>query len=311
MNYKLSTILDAGINNIKLIRDGEFNSFSLINGKLKKDNKLVVYINSDEYLSLLEKNDGINCVICSENIFDKLKNINILSKLGIVVTDNPRYSFFLFHNYLNRNTDFYKINIGKNIDVTAQIHSTCIIPDKNIIIGKNVVIRPYVVLYENTIIGDNVVIGDGSVIGYPAFYYFDNGEEKTAVDSTGGVILRNNSEIHSHVVICRGTLGGMTEVGKNSKIDGHVFIAHDVKIKENCLIPAGSTFAGSVTIEDNCFIGIGSNFVPQVCVGKNSKVSAGATIVKNVKENTHVSGNFAVDHVKYVNFIRKINKDKI
>lgn len=311
MDIKLSKILEIEIKNTELKRDGEFNSFALTNGKLKKSNKLIVYVNSGEYITQLAENDEIKCVICTKDVYEKINKIDILSKLGIVISDNPRTSFFLFHNYLNKYTDFYKNDIKNKIDSTAEIHSTCIIPEKNIIIGKNVILRPYVVLYENTIIEDDVFIGDSTVIGNPAFYYFDINGIKTAVDSTGAVILKKNVEIHSHVVICRGTLGGVTEVGSNTKIDSHVFIGHDVTIKENCLIPAGSTFAGGVTVGENCFVGIGSKITPLVNIGKNVMISAGSTVVKNVKDNSHVSGNFAIDHEKYVKFLWKISKGKI
>jgi UDP-3-O-[3-hydroxymyristoyl] glucosamine N-acyltransferase len=306
-------ILETGIKNVELINDGEFNSFALTNGKLKKDCKLIVYISSDEYISHIAKNVEIKCVLCTKDIYEKLKirNIDILSKLGIVITDNPRTSFFLFHNYLNRHTDFYKNDFENKIDDTAQIHSTCVLPEKNIVIGKNVILHPNVVLYENVWIGDNVTIGDGSVIGSPAFYYFDIDGKKAPVDSTGGVKIKENVEIHSHVVICRGTLGGMTEICCNTKIDSHVFLGHDVTINKNCLIPAGSIFAGGVTLNENCFVGIGSKIAPLITIGKNVMISAGSTVVKNVKDNNHVSGNFAIEHVKHVNFIRKISKDKI
>lgn len=144
-----------------------------------------------------------------------------------------------------------------------------------------------------------------------AFYYFDFDGHRIAVDSVGGVVLKEYVEIHSQVVVCRGTLGGITEIDKNTKIDGHVFIGHDVRIKENCLVAAGSQFAGSVTVNKNCFIGIGSRIAPQITIGSNSKLSAGSVVVKNVKENSHISGNFALDHVKYVNFIRKVSMGKI
>jgi len=225
-----------------------------------------------------------------------------------VITDNPKTTFFLFHNYLNRNTNFYKNDFEKRIDSTAKIHGTCIIPDKNIILGKNVILGPYVVLHENTIIEDNVFISDGSVISNPAFYYYEDNGIRNLVDSVGSVVIREYVEIHSHVVICKGVLGGMTEIGKNTKIDGHVFIGHDVQIKENCLIPAGSKFAGSVVVDKDCFIGIGTVVSPQVNIKKGSRTSAGAVVVKNVKENSHVSGNFAIEHEKFVNYIRKIDR---
>jgi len=308
IDVKLSKILEAGIENVELVRDSEFNSFALTNGKLKRDNKLIVYIISDEYISHITNNNEIKCILCTREIYEKIKQIDTISNLGVVVVDNPRTCFFQFHNYLNKHTDFYKNDFENIIDDTAQIHSTCVLPNKNIFIGKNVVLCPNVVLYENVWIDDNVTIGDGSVIGSPAFYYFDINENRILVDSTGGVKIKNNAEIHSHVVICRGTLGGMTEIGCNTKIDSHVFLGHDVKIKEKCLLPAGSILAGGVTLNENCFVGIGSKITPLITIGKNVMISAGSIITKDIKDNNHVLGNLAIDHANWVNLMN--SKDK-
>jgi len=311
MNMKLSMILEAGIKNLELVKDGEFNSFALTNGKLKKGDMLIVYISSDEYISHISKNTEIKCILCTRDIYEKIRfeNADFILKLGIVITDNPRTTFFLFHNFLNKNTDFYKNDFESKIDETAQIHSTCILPKKNIVIGKNVILRPNVVLYENVWIDDNVTIGDASVIGSPAFYYFDFEGKKILVDSTGGVKIKSNVEMHSHVVVCRGTLGGMTEIECNTKIDSHVFLGHDVAIKESCLLPAGSILAGGVTLNENCFVGIGSRITPLITVGKNVMISAGAIVVKDVKDNSHVLGNVAIDNANYAKLMS--SKDKI
>ena len=310
MILKLSMILNLNIKTIELVRDGEFNSFALANGKLKKDTKLLIYINTLDYISFIGKNDEITCIICTKEIFEILNNKkhDIISKIGIVISDNPKTTFFLFHNYLNRNTNFYNNDFEKKIDSSAKIHSTCIIPDKNIIIGKNVILSPYVVLHENTIIEDNVFISDSSIISHPAFYYYENDGIRNLVDSAGSVLIKEYAEIHSHVIICKGVLGGITEIGNNTKIDGHVFIGHDVQIKENCLIPSGSKFGGSVILDKDCYIGTGTIITPQIHIKKSSKTSAGAVVVKNVSESSHVSGNFAIEHEKYVKFIRKIDK---
>ncbi len=307
MIINLSKILEVLGNEVRLIKDGKFNSFSLLNGKLKRNNMLLTYIESEKYIPELIKNKEITCVICKDEILNQVREV---FNGGIVSSKNPRTDFFMFHNYLNRNTEFYKNHYDTYIDSSAYIDNSVKIPKKNVIIGKNTKIMSNVVIHENTTIGDNVIIREGSVIGSPAFYYFDYNGNNESVDSVGGVIIKNNVEIHSNTVICKGTLGGNTEIGEYSKISSNITIAHDVKIKENCMITAGTVLAGAVIVNKGTFIGVGARIVPMVTVGENCKISAGSVVTKNVEDNTQVSGNFAIPHNKFIKFIKKISEEK-
>lgn len=304
MNINLSIIIGALGNKIELIKDGIFNSLSLTNGALKKDNLLLTYIESEKYINDIINNREIACIICKDEILEQVKGV---FDGGIVASKNPREDFFMFHNYLNRNSDFYKNEYNTVIEENAHIDLTAKISSKNVKIGKNTKIMANVVIYENTIIGDNVIIREGSVLGSPAFYYFSYNGNNETVDSVGGVKLQDNVEIYPNTVICKGTLGGDTEIGKHTKLDSNVFIAHDVKIMENCLITAGSVLAGVVTVKNNCFIGVGANIVPLVTIGENCKISAGAVVTRNVPDNSQVSGNFAISHTKFIEHIKSIS----
>ncbi len=307
MIIKLSKILETLGDEVKLIKDGEFNSFSLLNGKLKRNNMLLVYIESEEYIPELIENKEITCVICRDEILNEVKKV---FTGGIVVSKKPRADFFMFHNYLNRNTEFYKNHYDTHIDSSAYIDGSVKIPKRNVVIGKNTKIMANVIIHENTTIGDNVIIREGSVIGSPAFYYFDCNGNNEAVDSVGGVIIENNVELHPNIVVCKGVLGGNTEIGKYTKIDSNCYIAHDVKIGENCIITNNVILAGAVVINKNVFIGVGANIVPLITVGENCKISAGSVVTKDVEDNSQVSGNFAVPHHKFIKFIKKISEEK-
>jgi UDP-3-O-[3-hydroxymyristoyl] glucosamine N-acyltransferase len=308
MIVNLSKILELLGNEVKLIKDGKFNSFSLLNGTLKRNNMLLVYIESEEYIPELVANKEITCVICKNEILNQIRR---MFDGGIVASQKPRTDFFMFHNYLNRNTKFYKNHYDTRIESSAYIDSSVKIPKKNVIVGKNTKIMAGVAIYENTIIGNNVIIREGSVIGSPAFYYFDYNGNNEAVDSVGGVVIKDNVEIHSNTVVCKGTLGGNTEIWQYSKISSNITVAHDVKIKENCILTTGVKLAGAVVINKGTFIGVGATIVPMIIVGENCKISAGAVVTKNVDDSTQVSGNFAVPHHKYISFIKKVNGEEI
>jgi len=116
-------------------------------------------------------------------------------------------------------------------------------------IGERSVIFHNVTLYPRTVIGDRVRIHAGTVVGSDGFgYVFDEGEHRK-VPQIGNVIIHDDVEIGANVTIDRGALGP-TVIGKGTKIDNLVQIAHNVVTGEHCLIVAQAGIAGSTKLGD-------------------------------------------------------------
>jgi UDP-3-O-[3-hydroxymyristoyl] glucosamine N-acyltransferase len=109
------------------------------------------------------------------------------------------------------------------------------------------------------------------------------------------VIIEDNVEIGAFTVIDRGSWRD-TVVGRGTKIDSHVKIAHNVQIGENCLIVAGAVIGGSVTMGSGCFIGINAAIKQRVVIGDNAVVGMGSVVTKDVHANTTVIGNPAHEY---------------
>ena len=114
-------------------------------------------------------------------------------------------------------------------------------------LGEDVNLFPNVTLYPRTEIGNRVRIHAGTVIGSDGFgYVLDNGIHRK-VPQIGNVIIRDDVEIGANVTIDRGALGP-TIIGKGTKIDNLVQIAHNVTIGEHCIIVAQVGIAGSTKL---------------------------------------------------------------
>ncbi|MEJ7617487.1 MAG: hypothetical protein WKF30_11120 [Pyrinomonadaceae bacterium] len=74
-----------------------------------------------------------------------------------------------------------------------------------------------------------------------------------------------------HTCIDRGALG-QTRIGRGTKIDNLVQIAHNVEIGERVVIAAQTGISGSTVIEDDAVIG------GQVGMGDHARVESGAII---------------------------------
>jgi UDP-3-O-[3-hydroxymyristoyl] glucosamine N-acyltransferase len=150
------------------------------------------------------------------------------------------------------------------VDPTAHIGPLCVIGDE-VRIGARAVLQggdhvgarssvgedsnlfPNVTLYSDTQVGKRVRIHAGSVIGSDGFgYVFDAGVHRK-VPQIGGVVIHDDVEIGANVAIDRGALG-QTIVGKGTKIDNLVQLAHNVVIGEHCLIIAQVGVAGSTQL---------------------------------------------------------------
>ena len=122
-------------------------------------------------------------------------------------------------------------------------------------IGEDVIIYPGVKIYPNTQIGDRCIIHANTVIGCDGFGYRPNEEgHYVKINHVGIVILEEDVEIGANTVIDRGTLA-VTRIGKGTKIDNLVQIAHNVNIGNHTAIAAQAGIAGSAEIGNHVRIG--------------------------------------------------------
>ncbi|HEY3385259.1 MAG TPA: UDP-3-O-(3-hydroxymyristoyl)glucosamine N-acyltransferase [Saprospiraceae bacterium] len=122
-------------------------------------------------------------------------------------------------------------------------------------IGEDVLIYPGVRIYPNTQIGDRCIIHANAVIGCDGFGYRpDEQGHYSKISHVGKVILEEDVEVGANTVIDRGTLN-YTRIGKGTKIDNLVQIAHNVTIGEHNVIAAQAGIAGSTSVGNFTRIG--------------------------------------------------------
>lgn len=114
-------------------------------------------------------------------------------------------------------------------------------------IGDDVSLFPNVTIYPRGQIGNRVRIHANSVVGSDGYgYVLDNGIHRK-VPQIGNVVIGDDVEIGAGCAIDRGALGS-TVIGKGTKIDNLVHIAHNVQIGEHCLLCGQVGIAGSAKV---------------------------------------------------------------
>ncbi|MEO5804663.1 MAG: UDP-3-O-(3-hydroxymyristoyl)glucosamine N-acyltransferase [Verrucomicrobiota bacterium] len=151
------------------------------------------------------------------------------------------------------------------------------------IVGEDTRIFPNVTMYRRTQIGSRVRIHSGSVIGSDGFgYVFDSGFHRK-IPQTGRVIIHDDVEIGANVTIDRGALGPTT-IGKGTKIDNMVQIAHNVTIGEHCVIVAQVAIAGSTKLGNYVTVAGQAGIAGHLKIGDRATIAGKSGIMLDIAE---------------------------
>lgn len=294
---KLTDIYNL-IEGLEVVKDGEFTSLGLAVSRC--DENLLSFIESEKYISGL--GDNISCLITTRELSDKLKD-----KYGIIVSNNPRMDYFKLHNELCKSKEYIREEFETKIGEDCVISNLASISNKNVIIGNNVKIEEFVVIRENTIIGDNSIIRAGVIIGGEGYEYKRIDGIIMNVNHCGGVIIGSNVEIQYNSCVDKALYTwDNTKIGDYTKLDNFVHIEHGVKVCERCLIASRTTVGGRTIIGKDSWVGLGATISNGLVLGDRVSVSLGSVVTKNLLDGEKVSGNFAINHSKYVDFIKSI-----
>jgi UDP-3-O-[3-hydroxymyristoyl] glucosamine N-acyltransferase len=161
---------------------------------------------------------------------------------------------------------------------------------RNCLIGAHSSLFPNVVLYGQTQIGQRVRIHAGAIIGSDGFgYVLDDGAHRK-VPQVGQVIVQDDVEIGANVTIDRGALGP-TIIGKGTKIDNLVQIAHNVTFGEHCLVVAQVGVAGSTKIGSHTILAGQVGIVGHLKIGNHVIVAAQSGVMNHIPDGAKWLGS--------------------
>lgn len=201
-----------------------------------------------------------------------------LRDFPILSCSNPKLAFTLAVNH------FFHILT----ETTWPLPRICV--GSGVIMEDDVFIAPGTVI-ANTYIKRNVTIGANCSIGLAGFGYEKDAEGKYhRFPHIGKVIIEEDVEIGSNTCIDRGSIGN-TVIGKGTKIDNLVHIAHNAVIGKNCLIIANSMIGGSAVIGDNAWIAPSASIMNQIHIEDSAFIGMGTVVLYDVGSHDVVVGN--------------------
>lgn len=190
------------------------------------------------------------------------------------------------------------IGDGAQVGDRARIGAHVVIGD-GVTLGDDVRLDPHVVVYEGAVLGARVWCKAAAVIGGAGFGFASTESGHVRIPHVGGCILEDDVEIGSHSCVDRGSLDD-TRIGRGTKIDNQVHIAHNVHTGVDCLIMACVGVAGSVILGDRVVLAGQSGCVDHIELGDDVRVGAKSAVMSNVPAGGAVTGYPARPHREFL-----------
>lgn len=166
-------------------------------------------------------------------------------------------------------------------------------------VGDDTVMEAGVVCYAGSTIGSRVVLKAGAVIGGRGFGFVSGAAGHDPIPHVAGCILEDDVHVGSNSCVDRGSLDD-TIVGRGTKIDNLVHIAHNVRIGEQCLFMASSGVAGSTHIGNGVIVAGQAGIIDHLDIGDGARIGAKSAVFGDVPSGATVSGHPARSHRQYL-----------
>ncbi len=199
-----------------------------------------------------------------------------------------------------------KTSIGANctIEPGVVIGAHTVIGSNSVVgyktqIGANACIYPSVTMREFSRIGDRVIIHSGTVVGSDGFgYTVQEDGTRTKIPQIGYVVIEDDVEVGANVAIDRARFD-KTVVGRGSKIDNLVQIAHNVVIGEHSVLCGQVGISGSTKVGSKCILAGQAGIGGHLDVGDGAVVLAKAGVMRNIEPGGRVMGCPALPHLDF------------
>jgi UDP-3-O-[3-hydroxymyristoyl] glucosamine N-acyltransferase len=183
---------------------------------------------------------------------------------------------------------------GVSIGDGTRVGAHCVV-GRGSSVGRDSRLHPHVVLYEETVVGDRVTVHSGARLGPDGFGYTVVDGEHAKIPQVGRCVVDDDVEIGANTTIDRGSLGD-TRIGRGSKLDNLVHIAHNVRVGARSLFAAMVGIAGSTRIGEGVFMGGQAGAINAIEIGDGAKITAQTGVIGDLDAGGTYTGYPARPH---------------
>lgn len=170
------------------------------------------------------------------------------------------------------------IGPGCVIDAGVILGKNCVLQAMNYIgrdvrVGDDCVLMPGAKIMDFCVLGNRVRLQPGVIIGSEGFGYETHAGVHEKVPQIGRVVIEDDVEVGANTTIDRARFNE-TRIGRGTKIDNLVQIAHNVHVGRGCLLCAQVGISGSTVLEDYVVLGGQVGVVGHLRIGQGAQVGA-------------------------------------
>lgn len=193
-------------------------------------------------------------------------------------------------------------SIGANVVIQAGAklgQGVCLHPNvvlyPEVQVGDRTVLHANCVIHERTQIGSDCAIHSGAVIGAEGFGFVPTSQGWEKMEQSGIVVIEDGVRVGSNTTIDRPAVG-TTRLGRDTKLDNLVHIAHGCQVGEGVAMAAQVGMAGGVTIGNRVILAGQVGIANQATIGDGAIATAKTGIHGDVAPGDIVAGSPALPH---------------
>jgi UDP-3-O-[3-hydroxymyristoyl] glucosamine N-acyltransferase len=169
-------------------------------------------------------------------------------------------------------------------------------------IGADCHLMPHAVVMRACRLGDRVILQPGTVIGADGFKYEFLRGRHVKIPQIGVVVIEDDVEIGANACVDRASFTE-TRIGRGTKIDNLVQIAHNDRIGQHCIIVSQVGLSGSVKVGDGAILAGQVGCADNVTIGSRAVIGAQSGIHKDVPEGAQMFGTPAGDGREFMKIV--------
>ncbi len=185
------------------------------------------------------------------------------------------------------------VKLGRGVKIFPQVYL-----GDNVEIGDGAILKPGVKVYHNCRIGERCVLHSGCVIGADGFGFAPTDDGYKKIPQLGNVVVEDDVELGANTTVDRAMMGS-TIIGRGTKLDNLVQIAHNCRIGEHTVMAAQVGIAGSTKVGDRCMFGGQVGIAGHITVGDRVQIGAQSGVASSIPSDSRMMGAPAVDMKKY------------
>ncbi|PSR18758.1 UDP-3-O-(3-hydroxymyristoyl)glucosamine N-acyltransferase [filamentous cyanobacterium CCP3] len=195
-----------------------------------------------------------------------------------------------------------QVSIGANAVIQAGVKlgaGVCVHPNvviyPEVQVGDRTVLHANCVIHERAQIGADCAIHSGAVIGAEGFGFVPTAQGWEKMEQSGIVVIEDGVRIGSNTTIDRPAVG-TTRIGRGTKLDNLVHIAHGCQVGEGVVMAAQVGMAGGVIVGNRVILAGQVGIANQAKIGDGAIATAKTGIHSDVAPGETVAGSPALPY---------------